>query len=137
MSNATVLDATLRNATLRNATVLNATARNATVLDSTVLDATAMEQAPTDGLFVVAAAPAGWYDVADDVRRWFDGRRWTDHYAPKLTLVPELEPEPVRLHRRTDHGLHAILVVMTLGAWTPVWAGVALVNSVRVSPLDS
>ncbi len=115
----------------------NATLLDATQLNATQLDATVMERAPIDGLFVVAAAPAGWYDVTGDMRRWFDGRRWTDHYAPRLTLVPDLEPEPVRLHHRTDHGLHAILVVMTLGAWTPVWVGVALVNSVRVNPLDS
>lgn len=101
-------------------------------------NATLMEhQAPTDGLFVVASAPAGWYDVGDSTRRWFDGRSWTDHYAPCLTLVPDVGADPVPVRPRTDHGLHAILVVMTLGAWAPVWIGVSLYNGVRPTPLDS
>ena len=89
------------------------------------------DHAITDGLFVVASAPAGWYDVGDGSRRWFDGRRWTDHYAPVPTLVPELDAEPVKTHFRTEHGFHLIMVVMTLGMWAPVWAGVTVCNVIR------
>lgn len=28
-----------------------------------------------------AAAPAGWHPVEDGGVRWWDGQRWTDHYA--------------------------------------------------------
>ncbi len=83
--------------------------------------------ASTDGLFVVAHAPAGWYDIDDGRRRWFDGREWTEHYAPILTLVdvdysqPEVEPVPT-----VTHGLHLVMAIMTLGAWMPVWGVLAL-----------
>jgi len=85
--------------------------------------------ADTTGLFVVAAAPAGWYDQTDGSRRWFDGRQWTDHFAPQLRLVPDLRPE--RTHYATDHGFHVIMVVMTLGVWAPVWAAVGCANVLR------
>lgn len=85
-----------------------------------------------DGLFVVAAAPAGWYETGDGRRRWFDGRQWTDHYAPMLTLVPTFV-EPQRVHRPTAHGFHLIMVIMTIGLWTPVWVAVTVCNAVRTS----
>lgn len=88
--------------------------------------------APTDGLFVVAHAPAGWYDVGDGRRRWFDGRQWTEHYAPILTLVdvdysqPEVAPLPA-----VTHGLHLVMAIMTLGAWMPVWGLLTLRQVIR------
>ena len=82
----------------------------------------------TDGLFVVASAPAGWYDIDDTVRRWFDGRRWTDHYAPILNLVPDLEP----VSRGPNHGFHVIMVIMTIGAWAPVWLTVSACRIVQL-----
>lgn len=83
----------------------------------------------THGLFVVASAPAGWYDIDKVTRRWFDGRGWTDHYAPILRLVPDIGE--VTLHIRTNHGFHVIMVIMTLGAWAPIWVTVGVCNSVR------
>lgn len=83
----------------------------------------------TDGLFVVASAPAGWYDIDENTRRWFDGRGWTDHYAPILKLVPDLDPVP--LHLSTNHGFHAIMVIMTLGVWVPIWLTVGTCNVIR------
>lgn len=83
----------------------------------------------TAGLFVVASAPAGWYDINEDTRRWFDGRSWTDHYAPIVRLVPDIDPQPVPV--RTNHGFHAIMVIMTLGAWMPVWFTIGVWNILR------
>jgi hypothetical protein len=83
-----------------------------------------------DGLFVVAAAPAAWYETGDGRRRWFDGRQWTDHYAPMLTLVPTPDA-PVHTHHSTAHGFHLIMAIMTLGAWLPVWAVVTVCNVIR------
>ena len=83
----------------------------------------------TNGLFVVASAPAGWYDIDDSTRRWFDGRGWTDHYAPILILVPDTDS--VAEQSSTNHGFHAIMVIMTLGVWAPVWLAVGTSNFVR------
>ena len=83
----------------------------------------------TEELFVVAAAPAGWYEVGDGLRRWFDGRQWTDHYAPVLSLVST--DNLVRTNHPTNHGFHLIMAIMTLGAWTLVWAVVAACNIIR------
>lgn len=85
-----------------------------------------------EGLVVVAAAPAGWYETGDGRRRWFDGRQWTDHYAPVLTLVTPLEA-PLLTHHSTGHGFHLIMALMTIGAWLPVWAVVTVCNVIRSS----
>ena len=105
--------------------------------------------APTDGLFVVATAPAGWYEIDDTTRRWFDGRDWTDYYAPILRLVPAIDPErasgmeldsdldpdmqprPVVWPTGPNNGLHLVMAIMTLGLWLPVWGVVASVALVR------
>ena len=100
---------------------------NATLLERAVAPGHLGEL--TDGMFVVASAPAGWYDIDDDTRRWFDGRGWTDHYAPILKLAPEIDPALVRVS--TNHGFHAIMVIMTLGAWAPIWMSVGVCNVVR------
>ncbi|MFP7834213.1 DUF2510 domain-containing protein [Marisediminicola sp. LYQ134] len=102
-------------------------------------------------LFIIATAPAGWYEVSHGMRRWFDGRSWTDYYAPVLPVVAESLPaatpaasndsggsreltgtsdSPVDL---TNHGFHLIMTVMTLAAWTPVWLAAVAVTSVRSS----
>lgn len=32
--------------------------------------------------------PAGWYDDGQGRLRWWDGRTWTDAYAPVVQMVP-------------------------------------------------
>lgn len=106
--------------------------------------------ASTEGLFVVASAPAGWYEVSEESRRWFDGRSWTDHYAPVTSRPVSPEPalaipDPVvvvasradaRGTRHPNHGFHLIMIIMTLGVWMPVWAVVmARVVVGRVVPI--
>ncbi|HEV7957277.1 MAG: hypothetical protein JWL94_2131 [Microbacteriaceae bacterium] len=85
-----------------------------------------------EGLFVVASAPAGWYEVAGGSRRWFDGRQWTSYYAP-LESRPDAEVGARR--HQTNHGFHLIMIVMTLGVWLPVWAIMLTKNVVRSSIL--
>ena len=82
----------------------------------------------TNELFVVASAPAGWYDIDDAIRRWFDGRHWTEHYAPILNRVPDLKP----VSRGPNHGFHVIMVIMTIGAWAPVWLTVGACRIVQL-----
>ena len=96
-----------------------------------VLDTQAMRDLSNlaDGLFVVASAPAGWYDIDEVNRRWFDGRGWTDHYAPILKLAPDIGGTALR--GGTNHGFHAIMVIMTLGVWAPVWLTVGCCNLTR------
>jgi hypothetical protein len=62
----------------------------------------------------------GWYPVRGGQRYW-DGDAWTDHIAPAVQVVG---PNPYR----TNHVLHLLLTVLTVGLWAPVWALVALVN---------
>lgn len=87
--------------------------------------------ASTDGLFVVASAPAGWYEVGDGTRRWFDGRQWTSHYAPPPRV--DLESGLVRSRHPINHGFHAIMLIMTIGVWMPVWAIVVAYAAVRAA----
>ncbi len=115
---------------------MSAGAVNSGPMSSRPVGSAPLEHAPTDGLFVVASAPAGWYEVDEQTRRWFDGRRWTDHYAPVLRLVPEFEPVPT--HHTTNHGFHLIMLIMTIGAWAPVWVTVTVCNVVRsVEAIDT
>lgn len=90
-----------------------------------------VDQAPTTTTpAAVASAPAGWYDIGFGRRRWFDGRVWTDHYAP---MPPETTAVSAR-RNPADHGFHLIMTVMTLCAWLPVWAIAAAWSAARRAP---
>lgn len=88
----------------------------------------------TEGLFVVANAPAGWYQIAADMRRWFDGREWTDYYAPVLDSEPDVPGAPLPPSRfplsRASVGFHLIMVVATMGFWLPILLIVVIVRSI-------
>ncbi|GAB3134465.1 DUF2510 domain-containing protein [Marisediminicola antarctica] len=87
-------------------------------------------QATTTTFAAVASAPAGWYDIGSGRRRWFDGRGWTDHYAP---MPPETAAASSR-RTPADHGFHLIMTVMTLCAWLPVWGIAAGWSAARRTP---
>ncbi|MBC7517486.1 MAG: DUF2510 domain-containing protein [Microbacteriaceae bacterium] len=83
----------------------------------------------TTGLILATTAPAGWYQINGQVRRWFDGRRWTEHYAPVLTRVTS---ERLGLGgENVSVGLHVMMVIMTLGAWLPVWGVLTALRGIR------
>ncbi len=48
-------------------------------------------------------------------------------------MNPEAMPQQMVTYskKKTNHVLHVILSVLTLGLWIPVWIGVAIVNSMR------
>lgn len=43
------------------------------------------------------STPAGWYDDGSGRQRWWDGERWTEHYAPAPAApAPDVPPTPVQ-----------------------------------------
>lgn len=72
------------------------------------------------------AAP-GWYPDATGVIRWWDGQAWTAHVQPQPqhVIVHNVPGKPV------NHVLHAILTVLTVGMWLPVWLIVAIAKNGR------
>lgn len=38
------------------------------------------------------SVPAGWYDDGSGRPRWWDGERWTDHFAPEHQAVAQVPP---------------------------------------------
>ena len=70
--------------------------------------------------------PPGWYPVSGGHGYW-DGSRWTGSFIPA-----QLPPPMVVVARdpyATNHILHLLLTVFTLGLWAPVWLIVAVVNN--------
>jgi hypothetical protein len=37
---------------------------------------------------ITPSAPPGWYDDGTGRQRWWDGMRWTDHYAQVVPVAP-------------------------------------------------
>jgi hypothetical protein len=97
--------------------------------------------------------PAGWYPDPDNATgfryggvpsmRYFDGVEWTDSRAPMqrnqprprageqpIIIAQQIAPAPppvVVYANGTNHGLHAVLTLLTCGMWLPVW--ILLVSS--------
>jgi hypothetical protein len=75
---------------------------------------------------------AGWFPdpTGQPGQRYFDGYRWTQHFAP--TPPPFVQaPAPavavaVSSGGGANHALHAVLTFITCGMWLPVWILVAL-----------
>lgn len=75
---------------------------------------------------------AGWYPDPSGrpTQRYFDGELWTDSYAP----LPSPQPAYGQvINVGTNHGLHAVLTLLTCGAWLPVWIIVAIFESRRIN----
>jgi len=100
-----------------------------------------------------SAIGAGWFpDPGGQPRlRYFDGQRWTEHFAPPplpyaypaQPIVPggcyqPYPPQPVAVAVSTgggvNHALHAVLTFFTCGMWLPIWILMAIFgNSSRSS----
>jgi hypothetical protein len=76
---------------------------------------------------------AGWFPDPDGQpgQRYFDGQRWTEHFAP--TPPPSAPPPSVAVAVSTgggvNHALHALLTFFTCGMWLPVWILTAIFGS--------
>ena len=75
----------------------------------------------------------GWYrdPSGQPGQRYHDGQRWTKHFVP--TPPPPAPPAPtpavavaVSNSGGVNHGLHAVLTLLTCGAWLPIWLIVAI-----------
>jgi hypothetical protein len=74
--------------------------------------------------------PAGWLPDpgGQPGQRYFDGQRWTEHFAP----TPPTPPPPpsvavaVSSGGGPNHALHAVLTLFTCGMWLPVWILIAI-----------
>ena len=74
---------------------------------------TSQEMSPDDRKAALARA------VASDVRSGWHVQSQTDYQAV------------LRKGKRTSHGLHIFLSIITLGLWIPVWVVMAIVNRDR------
>ncbi len=68
--------------------------------------------------------PAGWYPEPNTFggsrgMRYWDGTTWTGQVAPPQLFIP----------RATNHLLHLLLTVLTLGLWAPIWLLVGIARS--------
>jgi Protein of unknown function (DUF2510) len=92
--------------------------------------------------------PAGWHPdpSGQPGQRYYDGQRWTEHFAPPplpypyppQPIVPggcyqPYPPQPVAVAVSTgggvNHALHAVLTFFTCGMWLPVWILIAIFGS--------
>jgi uncharacterized protein DUF2510 len=67
--------------------------------------------------FTVPTGQSGWYPDPSGAagRRYFDGQRWTDNYAP-----PEMRQPAGVIVEGPNHALHAVLTLFTFwmcGGW--------------------
>lgn len=77
---------------------------------------------------------AGWFPdpSGQPGQRYYDGQRWTQHFAP---IPPPIAPPPpsvavaVSTGGGPNHALHAVLTLFTCGMWLPVWILVAIFSS--------
>lgn len=72
------------------------------------------------------AAPAGWHDDPEDSTQWryWDGRMWTEHRAPKHRPAP---PQPAADDKPTWRRLWPVAVIIIIAA---------VVSLVRPNPLS-
>jgi hypothetical protein len=92
--------------------------------------------------------PAGWYPDPSGRpgQRYYDGQRWTEHFAPPPAPYPypaqpivpggcyqPYPPSPVAVAVSggggVNHALHAVLTFFTCGMWLPVWILCAIFGS--------
>lgn len=74
----------------------------------------------------------GWYPDAQGTLRWWDGTQWTAHVASHQGVVTQMPPTVIVHQDRgkpVNHVLHAILSVVTVGLWLPVWLIVAIAKN--------
>ena len=56
------------------------------------------------------------------------GHTMNQYQQPERPAQPIVINNATQEKKRTNHGLHLLLTILTLGAWLPIWIIVALVN---------
>jgi hypothetical protein len=84
------------------------------------------------------AVHAGWFpDPTGQVgQRYYDGQRWTEHFAPAPPPSAVATPSvavAVSSGGGANHALHAVLTFLSCGLWLPTWILVAIFDSGRGS----
>jgi Protein of unknown function (DUF2510) len=81
-----------------------------------------------------APGPAGWHPDPSGTPnlRYFDGQQWTAHTAPQPMPTYHAPASGVGVAVAVangggpNHALHAVLTLLTCGAWPPVWILIAI-----------
>jgi hypothetical protein len=86
----------------------------------------------TLSIMTTASHPPGWYTDAQGVMRWWDGQQWGQAAQPAPMPQPVVQA-PYRMvttqKRRTSHGLHLFLTIITFGAWGLfVWLPLTIIH---------
>ncbi len=72
--------------------------------------------------------PPGWYpDPGTGMQRWWDGQAWGPVAPPAAVQQPHMMVS--RAPKRTSHGLHLFLTIITFGAWGVfVWLPLTIIH---------
>lgn len=73
--------------------------------------------------------PAGWYPQPNGMQRYWDGRGWTEHWAPiqqappqpQMVVVQQAGPRSISGMSNGTRIVHIVLCVCTLGLWLPIY----------------
>ena len=82
---------------------------------------------------------AGWFPdpSGQPGQRYYDGQRWTQHFAPtpppSAPAPPPVVAVAVSSGGGANHALHAVLTFLSCGLWLPIWILVAIFDSGRGS----
>ncbi|QNK81597.1 DUF2510 domain-containing protein [Nakamurella sp. PAMC28650] len=79
---------------------------------------------------------AGWYPDVSGVTRFWDGHAWTDRLAPSptqaiapLATIQAPYTMVTTSAKRTSHGLHLFLTIITGGIWAIlVWLPITIIH---------
>lgn len=64
-------------------------------------------------------------------QRYWDGTAWTGHYSPPQLYLQQ--PQTAVVAVGTNHAVHAILTLLSCGAWLPIWILIAIFESRRIN----
>ena len=77
----------------------------------------------------------GWYPDPHGIVRFWDGYQWTGQVAPpqphaqsQVNVYAAPMPQMMVTHsnKRTSHGLHLFLTIITGGVWGVVWSAMTI-----------
>lgn len=87
---------------------------------------------------VAPTVTPGWYDDGTGRQRWWDGQSWQQQYAdeagwrinPATGVKQYWDGRQWGIAKKpTNHVLHLLLSIITVGLWIPVWIIVSISNA--------